>query len=316
MKKNLVRSTFLVSALMLMFASPASAQNGEAGRVILQAEVNKGTIEQIVADFLVANPEFMWSAMERALQHRLGGLGMNNAPNVSGPTQESPKASAQIDAQGLEALLIENPGIFVRAFENAQMFRQQEQERLQREALMQNYDAVIDNPNGLVVGNPDGDVTLVEFFDFNCSFCKKASADLKALKESDKNLRIKLVDMPVLGQGSYDASLAFMAAQNQLDTASSEEMFYRLLDAPSQVDGQIAIRIAVELGADENRLRADMQSPEISGKLAANLELARSVGIGGTPTWVVGEKVIVGAVGVDPLREAVANTRSCGKADC
>lgn len=241
--------------------------------------------------------------------------GPENSQAPVPPIIQPATASADLD-QRIESFLMENPDVFVRAFEKASAYREQEEARRRSEALEDLAPDTFDNLASIELGNPDGDVTLVEFYDFNCSFCKRAAGDTRVLKSGDPNLRIIAVDMPVLGQGSFDAHRVTLAAKRQLDNEKMAELFYLLLDHQGQADGDTAIGYATDLGADETTLRADMNDPAIAADIQSNLELARRLGITGTPTWIVGGEIIVGAVGVQPLERAVSNTRSCGSSRC
>ncbi len=173
---------------------------------------------------------------------------------------------------------------------------------------------IYDSEHQVVVGNPKGDVTVVEFFDYNCGYCKQALKDTEALLKADPNVRIVFKEFPVLSQDSVDAARVAVAVAAQAPDKYLD--FHRQLLAARKADGAGAIEIARGLGLDVERLSRDLTDPKTEETLQAVHELAQRLGINGTPTYVVGEYVLPGAVGVDTLKEAVGNMRKCGKAVC
>ena len=210
---------------------------------------------------------------------------------------------AQIKALLREALL-ENPEIIPEAIAELQA----------REArsILSSYRSEIETPfPGAEAGNPDGDITLVEFFDFRCPFCQQANDDLARLLEDDANLRVVFKDMPVLDRGeeqiSRQAALAALAAarQGQYDTLRSA--IYAL---PGQLTQERLIEAIRSVDVDEARIASDMKDAALSAVLDGNIELARNLGISGTPSYVIGDEVIQGAVGLRELKDAIARQRA------
>jgi protein-disulfide isomerase len=167
-----------------------------------------------------------------------------------------------------------------------------------------------------VLGNPQGKVTFVEFFDYNCGFCKRAMDDMLTLMKTDPNLKIVLKEFPVLGPGSVEAAQVAVAARMQDKTGKKYLEFHqKLLGGRGEANKARALAVAKEVGYDMDRLQKDMQSPEVKATLEENFKLAEALGMNGTPSYVVGEKVIVGAVGLSALQKDV-NTATCGKETC
>ena len=177
-----------------------------------------------------------------------------------------------------------------------------------KEALEQNRALLENSPNQMVLGNPEGSVTLVEFFDYNCSFCRRAMADMLDLIAEDKDLRVVLKEFPVLGPGSLEAarvSAAITITQPDVYLAFHRE----LLEADEQATEATALSVAEAVGADMDLLRATLDNPEVMTPIREAYALADAFGLNGTPSYVIGDEVVVGAVGYDALRDAIDAAR-------
>ena len=183
-------------------------------------------------------------------------------------------------------------------------------------AVAKNANLIYNSPRGVVLGNKDGDVTFVEFFDYNCGYCKKAMSDMLDLMKSDPKLKVVLKDFPVLGPGSVEAAQVAVAVKMQDPTGKKYLDFHqKLLGGRGQADKARALAVAKEVGIDMARLDKDMTSPEVRATLEENFKLAEEMGMNGTPSYVIGKQVVVGAIGLDGLKEKVSTAR-CGKATC
>jgi protein-disulfide isomerase len=195
--------------------------------------------------------------------------------------------------------------------------RQKEGERLARLKIIQDRNGpLFSAKHNMPFGNPNGDVTVVEFFDYNCGFCKRALGDLQKLVADDKNLRVIVKDFPVLGQGSVEAATVAVALKQQLTPEKVWGFHQKLLSARGQVARQQALDAAKEAGADMARLQRDMESPAVRTAIEENIQVADSLGLTGTPSYIVGEEIVVGAVGFAELKSRVDSIRKCGKAAC
>jgi protein-disulfide isomerase len=166
------------------------------------------------------------------------------------------------------------------------------------------------------IGNPKANATLVEFFDYNCHFCKGALPDITKLMKDDPNLKLVLKDFPVLGPGSVEAAKVASAARNQLPGDKFWAFHTKLLATHGPVGKAEALAVAKELGLDMDKLAKDMESPEVKAGLDEVMALADSLQINGTPTFVVGQDLVVGAVGYDQLKDKVDSVHKCGRATC
>jgi protein-disulfide isomerase len=195
--------------------------------------------------------------------------------------------------------------------------RQATAEALKHEAAVtENADAIFHSPRGVTLGNKDGDVTLVEFFDYNCGYCKRAMADMLDLLKADPKLKVVLKEFPVLGPSSVEAAQVAVAVRMQDPGGKKYLDFHqRLLGGRGQADKARALAAAKEAGLDIARIEKDMNSPEVRATLEENFKLAEAMGMNGTPSYVIGKQVVVGAVGLSTLKEKI-NTARCGKASC
>jgi protein-disulfide isomerase len=183
-------------------------------------------------------------------------------------------------------------------------------------AVAKNADLIFKSPRGVTVGNKDGDVTFVEFFDYNCGYCKRAMMDMMEIMKADPKLRVVLKEFPVLGPTSVEAAQVGVAVRMQDPTGKKYLDFHqKLLSGRGQADKARALAAAKEAGLDVARIEKDMNSPEVRATLEENFKLAESLGMNGTPSYVIGKQVVIGAVGVEGLTKKISEAR-CGKATC
>ena len=244
-------------AALLTFSLPSG------GRAAEFSTLQRGEIEKIVHDYLIAHPEVLQEAM------------------------------AELDKRQTAA----------------------ESEKHQA-AVKDNAKELFSSPRQVTLGNPNDNVTFVEFFDYNCGYCKRAMSDMLTLLKDDPKLKVVLKEFPVLGPGSVEAAQVAVAVRMQDPTGKKYLKFHEeLLGGRGQADRAHALAVAKDVGMDMGRLEKDMNSPEVKATLTENFKLAETLGMNGTPSYVVGDNVVVGAVGLDALREKV-NTARCGKASC
>lgn len=219
---------------------------------------------------------------------------------------------AQLSRSQVEAIvrdyLLTNPEILIDMQERLTAKQQEEQQAAVEGEIASASDQIFHNPRDVVLGNPEGDVTVVEFFDYNCGYCRRALSDMEALLESDNNLRFVLKEFPILGPDSQKAhvvSLAFHA----LAPEHYEEYHKRLLSSDGRANEETAIEIARDLGIDEAALREEMKNPQIAESINETYELANRLQISGTPSYVIGNEIMPGAIGHDLLSEKIADAR-------
>ena len=175
----------------------------------------------------------------------------------------------------------------------------------QRATLAAVKDTLVD-PRDSVAGNPQGDVTIVEFFDTRCPYCRKMEPTMAALLERDRGVRLVYKDLPILGPASVLGSKALLAAQAQ---GGYEKLREAIMAAPPQTTKAMIQDAAQRLGLDWKRLEHDMDNPAVQARIDANLKLAHTIGIEGTPALVIGGELIPGAVEMADLTNALATAR-------
>ena len=244
------------------------------------------------------------------------------APAPATPAPAAPVASAPLTETQVAAVreiirdhLIANPEIVRDAIDELQRKEQEAEAVAQVATISADKDRLFTSSRQVVLGNPQGDVTLVEFFDYNCGYCKRAHADMKRLIEEDKNLRFVLKEFPVLGDGSVEA--AHVGAAVNLVAPDKYFAFHDALIAErGQVNGERALAVASDLGMDLAKLRETMSSDEVKETIAEVYDLANKLSLTGTPSYVTPREVVVGAVGYDALKASIEEVRACATTGC
>jgi protein-disulfide isomerase len=235
-----------------------------------------------------------------------------------------PAASAQSfsDAQkgDIEAIiknyLVSHPEVLEEAMGELSKRQAADEAKKHEASVSENAATIFNSPRGVMLGNKDGDVTFVEFFDYNCGYCKRAMADMLDLMKSDPKLKVVLKEFPVLSQGSVEAAQVAVAMRMQDPSGKKYLDFHqKLLGGRGPADKAHAMAAAKDAGADMARLEKDITSPEVKATIDENFKLAEAMGMNGTPSYVIGKEVVVGAIGLDGLKEKIGLAR-CGKASC
>jgi protein-disulfide isomerase len=209
---------------------------------------------------------------------------------------------------------VQHPEVIEEAINELQERQQAANAEKHKAAVKANAKALFSSPDQVVLGDPKGNVTFVEFFDYNCGYCKHAMSDMLTLLKTDPKLKVVLKEFPVLGPGSVEAARVAVAVRMQAPKKYLE-FHTKLLGGRGHADGARALAVAKEIGLDMNRLKKDMKSPEVEKTLKQDFKLAQALGLNGTPSYVIGDSVIVGAIGLKGLKEKI-NTARCGKASC
>jgi protein-disulfide isomerase len=212
--------------------------------------------------------------------------------------------------------LIAHPEVLQEAMAELEKRQSVAEAEKHKSAVKEHAQALFSSPRQVVLGNPAGNVTFVEFFDYNCGYCKRAMTDMLTLMKDDPKLKVVLKEFPVLGPGSVEAAQVAVAVRMQDKTGKKYLEFHqKLLGGRGQADKAHALAVAKEIGMDMTRIEKDLASPEVKSTLEENFKLAEALGMNGTPSYVIGSDVVVGAVGLPALQEKV-NTARCGKAAC
>jgi protein-disulfide isomerase len=175
-----------------------------------------------------------------------------------------------------------------------------------RQQLAVRRDDLLNDPDSPVGGNPEGDVTIVEFFDYRCPYCRNVAPRLAQLLEEDKGIRFVYKEWPILGPVSEVAARAALASREQ---GRYEAFHEALMTYPGQLTEDTVFQLGGRVGLDESRLRQDMEAPEIEESLARTRALATALGITGTPAFIIGDRLIPGAVSLTDLRTLVKRAR-------
>jgi protein-disulfide isomerase len=206
--------------------------------------------------------------------------------------------------------LLQHPEVLQEAMAELEKKQQLAESEKARSAIKNHSDALFNSPRQVVLGNPQGDVTFVEFFDYNCGYCKRALNDMVELMGKDPKLKVVLKEFPVLGPGSVEAAQVAVAVRMQDKTGKKYLDFHqKLLGGRGQVDKAKALAVAKEVGMDMARLDKDMKSDEVNQTLAESMKLAEALGLNGTPSYVIGNDVVVGAVGLVALTQKIQAAR-------
>lgn len=227
----------------------------------------------------------------------------------------TPEQRAQFE-KIIREYLLKNPEVLQEAIAELEKRQAVAEAEKHKQAVKQHAEALFNSSRHVVVGNPKGDVNFVEFFDYNCGFCKRALDDKLALMKSDPNLRVILKEFPVLGPGSQEAARVGVAVRMQDKTGKKYFEFHqKLMSGRGTVDKARAIAAAREVGLDVARIEKDLNSDEVKASLEESFKLAEALGLNGTPSYVIGGDVAVGAIGQSALREKI-NLARCGKSTC
>jgi protein-disulfide isomerase len=212
----------------------------------------------------------------------------------------------------IKGYLITNPEIFLDVQTALEEKMEKEQAEKLKVAIAENAAEIYRQPEAAVAGNPDGDITVVEFFDYNCGYCKRGLDDVVKLVESDPKVRVVFKELPILSKGSEEAALVALAARRQ---GKYWDVHRALLSAKGHMDQAAALRIAEKLGLDMDKLKADMASPEVKAEVEHSEALAKKMGVNGTPHFLVGDRAIPGAP-EDLFQQLTNNVQELRKKGC
>jgi protein-disulfide isomerase len=221
-------------------------------------------------------------------------------------SMDSPVAAegdAAID-QSIRDFLARHPEVVVEAQQKYAQIQADKEALEAKSAVAENRSKLISDPSSPIVGNPDGKITLVEFFDYNCGYCRKAHEDMLTVQKNNPDMKIVLQPFPILGPDSTAAHMV-AAAFNSLYPAKYPEFHSAILSAPEKADEASVMDIAKSLGGDEAAIRLAMAKPTVNEGFTRTYALANALKITGTPTYVIGDEIVSGAVGVEALTAGI-----------
>lgn len=233
----------------------------------------------------------------------LAGVASSASAQQSSPF--TPAEQAAVKALVLQAIR-EHPEIVVEALQAMKARSEAEAEARARETLRQREAELLADPNAPVIGNPSGDVTVVEFFDYNCPYCKRAAPEIAKLIADDPKIRVVMREWPILGPDSVYAARAALAARAQ---GKYREFHEAMMRTPRANEATVR-RVAEEIGLDLARLATDMEDPSVTAHLALSDDLASGLGISGTPGFVIGDTIVPGYVAHRQLQMIVEQVRA------
>lgn len=202
--------------------------------------------------------------------------------------------------------LMENPEVIIQAVDVLQAREAAAEEARVAQAVIDNKEAIYASPSTMVMGNPDGDITIVEFFDYHCTYCKRGFPGLMAAVNKDKNIKLVLKEYPVLGEASVVASRAALAADRQ---GKYPEYHVALMQASGKLTQDRLESIAKDVGINVKQLRSDMKDPIIAANVETNRNLAHELGITGTPSFVIEDQVFHGMMDQEVVTQIVSDLR-------
>jgi protein-disulfide isomerase len=237
-----------------------------------------------------------------------------NAQEAAASAEKSPFSSEQKAAldTAIHDYLMANPQVIMDSVEQYRQNQEANEAKGFVEKIKERHDDIYNDAASPVVGNKKGDVTLVEFFDYNCGYCKQAFRDVLKILEEDKKLRVVFKEFPILSESSHTAARYALAAGRQ---GKYMEFHTALMTQSGQMNEGRMETLGKELGLDVKKLKEDANSPIIRAEIEKNLALGRDVGIAGTPAFVIGDDALRGHYGLEALRKVIADKRAAQKED-
>lgn len=205
--------------------------------------------------------------------------------------------------------LMNHPEVIVQSVKGAQQADEAQATAAAQRAIQAHRAELYSDPTSPVGGNPKGDVTIVEFFDYRCPYCKAIEPTLETLLKEDGKLRIIYKEFPILGPASVYASRVALAARHQDKYAAFHK---RMMAQKGQIDDAVVLKTAAAAGLDVARIKAEMNAPDIDRIIKADYALADAINVQGTPAFVIGDTLVPGVADISDLRKLIAQARQGG----
>jgi len=248
------------------------------------------------------------------LRPRLASLAVLAAVAIASPSVWAQQSTPAVDPAQKEAIeqvvrdyIRAHPEIVVEALDAYQAKKDEEERSAKAQTLTSRAEEIFRSTSSPVIGNAQGDVTLVEFFDYQCGYCKRAQPDLERLMKQDSGLKVVLKEFPILGPASVTAARASLAAQKQ---GKYLDFHTKMMGLKGQLTDDVIYETAKQVGLDLDKLKQDMNDPSVVAELRANMDLAEALGVQGTPAFVINDQIIPGAVGFDALKSQIDKDRA------
>jgi protein-disulfide isomerase len=232
-------------------------------------------------------------------------LGVRALPDRMSP-MPAPTADKVALGKSIREYLIANPEVLVEAMQELERKQDSQRDTQALKAIQEHRDALMSDPDSPIAGNPNGDVTIVEFSDYQCPYCKRAHSAVKSVLAADGKVRLVFKDLPILGEPSRIAALAALASRAQNKHLA---LHNALMEYNGKLDRDRIMEIAGSVGLDVAQLQKDMEDPKLKAIIDRNMALASALGVRGTPAFVIGNQFVPGAVDADTLKQMIADAR-------
>ncbi len=272
----------------------------------MKQQMNSRDAKARAAESRTAQKSALWLALLLAAAFMIALAGQARAQTQQSTPPLPEGLEREVLNQIIEDYIRNHPEVIIESLRSMEERQRQAEADHRRQIILARGEALERDPTSPVFGNPEGDVTIVEFFDYRCGYCRRMMPTIQKLLEEDTNLRWVMKEFPILGPESLYASRAAVAAQKQ---GKYQEFHLALMSDGVSVTQENVDRIAALLGLDMEQLKADMDSEETKEILANNQRLARELGISGTPSFVLGEEFLPGAVPEEQLRALIERQR-------
>ncbi len=252
-------------------------------------------------DLIISYKKIKFLALTAGVSMAVLFAPINNASATEGFTPAQKKEIESIVKQAIA----DNPELIL---DSVRRYQEDQERKIAQNATnnLKGYKDFFSKKDLPIAGNPDGDVTVVEFFDFNCGYCKKAFEDVQKIINEDKNVRIVFMDLPILSPSSSKMANIALAAHKQ---GKYFEMHKALMEYRGSQNEEAFLKLAEKLGLDMKKLKEDMKSADVQSFIAKSKSMAQSLGIRGTPGFIIGDKIYPGYIGMAAMREAVKTAR-------
>lgn len=221
---------------------------------------------------------------------------------------DASSTTQQVLEETIHEYLLSHPEVLLEVFDILQEREQAANDDQARATLASQRDELFNDPTAPFAGNPHGDVVIVEFFDYFCSYCKRVMADVMTAATDDPGVRLVYKEFPILGDASVIAARAALAV-HRIAPDQYIAVHMAMMSSRARLNEGRILAIAEEFGIDTDALADEMKNPEIDAIIERNRALARALGINGTPGFVIGDQVIPGAISLDTIRELIAEAR-------
>jgi protein-disulfide isomerase len=238
----------------------------------------------------------------------LVALGLAAAARADAAETVSPAQKSAIE-QIIHDYILKHPELVIQALQSAEDKAKAEAEERVRATLVEKHQELLADPTSPIAGNPKGDVTIVEFFDYRCPYCKQVEPSLEALLREDRQIRIVYKELPILGKDSVYATRVALAARKQ---AKYEAFHAAMMAAKGQIDEKVVFQVAASAGLDIEQVKIDMKSAEIDDIIQRNFDLAQALEIHGTPAFIIGGEMVAGAIDIATMKQKIAAARKAG----